>query len=231
MNDLVDRLAVEAARPGGRTGDGEPGDLGPADDVGPWAAPDDGGGPGGAGRPTEEPAIAGHPLVVFGHRPTELGGYDGQPARPRPSRDRLAEIVAAKADDAPTTWSWSAGCGSGPRCWGPRRRSSRRRAAGGGAALSRSRVGVAGGEPATLPRRWSTGPGEVIDAAEEGSPRRSSRPGRRWPVVTPGWSATPTRPSWCGTVEDQALGKLVRSLEDRLGDDVWVVDPAEIAGV
>ena len=48
MNDLVDRLAVEAATTQrGRTGEGEPGDLGPADDVS-WSAR------AGAGRSTAE---------------------------------------------------------------------------------------------------------------------------------------------------------------------------------
>ena len=30
--------------------------------------------------------------------------------------------------------------------------------------------------------------------------------------------------------QDPTLGKLLRSLEDRLGDDVWVLDPAELIG-
>ena len=31
---------------------------------------------------------------------------------------------------------------------------------------------------------------------------------------------------WDG--QDAALGKAVRSLEDRLGDDVWIMDPGEL---
>ena len=31
---------------------------------------------------------------------------------------------------------------------------------------------------------------------------------------------------WDG--QDPALGKLVRSVEDRLGDEVWLVNPAEL---
>ncbi len=31
---------------------------------------------------------------------------------------------------------------------------------------------------------------------------------------------------WDG--RDPSLGKLFRSLEDRLGDDVWVLDPTEL---
>ncbi|HEY5155959.1 MAG TPA: RNase H family protein, partial [Acidimicrobiales bacterium] len=85
MNDLVDRLAVEAATTQhGRAGVGEPDDLGPADDPTPrWA--------------TEgEPVITGYPLVVFGHRPTELGGYDDNPLS-RAVAGRLGEIIEAKA--------------------------------------------------------------------------------------------------------------------------------------
>ena len=105
MNDLVDRLAVEAAvTQQGRTGVGEPGDLGPPDAVGHGAA---GAGPDAARRALAEsmapvggetePALAGHPLVVFGHRPTELGGYDDDNPVARALTDRLAEIISAKA--------------------------------------------------------------------------------------------------------------------------------------
>ncbi|MGH9263480.1 MAG: SLOG family protein [Acidimicrobiales bacterium] len=77
-NDLVDRLAVEAARTQtGRTGDGTPSDLGPPD------AP---------GDPRLPP---GRLVAVTGHRPPELGGYDANPTADR-VRARLAEVLAAK---------------------------------------------------------------------------------------------------------------------------------------
>jgi ribonuclease HI/uncharacterized phage-like protein YoqJ len=79
-NDLVDRLAVEAARSqAGRTGEGMPDDLG---------APDM---PGGA-----DPRLpAGRLVAVTGHRPPELGGYDPNPTADG-VRASLAEVLAAK---------------------------------------------------------------------------------------------------------------------------------------
>jgi ribonuclease HI/uncharacterized phage-like protein YoqJ len=81
MNDLVDRLCVEAARTQeGRSGVGPPEGLGPADAPGA----------------EEDPRVpAGHRVVVTGHRPPELGGYDDNPVAAA-TRDRLAEILAAK---------------------------------------------------------------------------------------------------------------------------------------
>ena len=80
-NDLVDRLAVQAARTqSGRNGEGAPGDLGPAD------APE-------AGDDPRRPP--GHLVAVTGHKPPELGGYDPNPVADG-VRARLAEILAAK---------------------------------------------------------------------------------------------------------------------------------------
>jgi uncharacterized phage-like protein YoqJ len=70
MNDLVDRLAVEAAMTQtGRTGEGEPADLGPADSLRASAPA-----PGRDGRLPD-----GRLVLVTGHRPGELGGYDPNP--------------------------------------------------------------------------------------------------------------------------------------------------------
>jgi ribonuclease HI len=80
-NDLVDRLAVEAARTQrGRTGDGPPADLGPADSVG-----------------ADHAAPLGRRLVVTGHRPPGLGGYDDNPVADR-TRAKLTEVLAAKRE-------------------------------------------------------------------------------------------------------------------------------------
>src|SRR6202008_4704147 len=77
MNDLVDRLAVEAASTQrGRSGDTPPTALGPPDR--PRAAPD-------------PMAPAGHKLAVVGHRPPELGGYQANPVADG-VRAKLAEI-------------------------------------------------------------------------------------------------------------------------------------------
>jgi len=87
MNDLVDRLAVEAASTQqGRSGEGRPAALGPADAPG-RATP-------GAGVP------AGHRVAITGHRPPELGGYDANPVADR-VRTKLGEILAATSEVRP----------------------------------------------------------------------------------------------------------------------------------
>jgi ribonuclease HI len=88
MNDLVDRLAVEAAlTQQGRTGDEPPTELGPAD------LPADAGAP--------DPRVPeGRKLVVVGHKPPELGGYDDDLLTPD-LRRRMAEVLAAKQEIHP----------------------------------------------------------------------------------------------------------------------------------
>jgi ribonuclease HI len=86
MNDVVDRLAVEAAltqrgRSGDRTPDTE--ELGPADAA-------------AVGRDPRLPP--GRLLLVVGHRPPELGGYDSANPVASEVRRRLTEIVAAKRE-------------------------------------------------------------------------------------------------------------------------------------
>ena len=103
MNDLVDRLAVDACttqRP--RTGDAppDPATLGPADlptrrrSTAPAASATPASPPAPATLDSRVPA--GHRVVVFGHRPPELGGYDDNPIAATVRR-QLGEIIAAKA--------------------------------------------------------------------------------------------------------------------------------------
>jgi len=87
MNELVDRLAVEAAltqRP--RSGDRPPPELGPPD---------------ASGRPSpaaiEAAPLPGHPVAVLGHRPSELGGWGENPVAASVRR-RLGEILRAKRE-------------------------------------------------------------------------------------------------------------------------------------
>jgi ribonuclease HI len=85
MNDLVDRLAVEAAlNQRARSGDRPPEEVGPPDQ------------PGSA----EADGLPGHPLVVLGHRPPELGGYDENPVA-ETVRRQLHEILVAKSQVEP----------------------------------------------------------------------------------------------------------------------------------
>jgi ribonuclease HI len=106
MNDLVDRLAVEAAdRQEGRSGTGTPLDLGPPDRPGRpgralWAASVD---PAGVatGDPTGGPVAAGrlatgHRVLVTGLRPPDLGGWE-ENLVVASVRRRLSEVLAAKA--------------------------------------------------------------------------------------------------------------------------------------
>jgi ribonuclease HI/uncharacterized phage-like protein YoqJ len=80
-NDLVDRLAVEAARTqSARSGDRPPDTLGPAD------AP---------GAEVDPRLPAGRLVAVAGHKPPELGGYDVNPVS-EGVRAKLAEVLAAK---------------------------------------------------------------------------------------------------------------------------------------
>jgi ribonuclease HI len=94
MNDLVDRLAVEAAvTQAGRSGVGEPDDLGPPDRAGQAAA--------STNRDKRLPE--GRLVLVTGHRPDGLGGFDDNP-KAAAARQRIGEMLAAMAEvDGPFT--------------------------------------------------------------------------------------------------------------------------------
>jgi ribonuclease HI len=89
MNDLVDRLAVEAAASQeGRTGVGEPEDLGPPDLPGTKAVT-------AKGRDRRLPS--GRLVLAAGHRPDALGGYGDNPVAAG-VRQRVGETLAALAE-------------------------------------------------------------------------------------------------------------------------------------
>ncbi|CAN5216568.1 hypothetical protein BH24ACT1_BH24ACT1_11550 [soil metagenome] len=89
MNDLVDRLAVEAAKgQKGRSGIGVPEELGPPDVAGRTTPVD------------SDNAPTGHRVAIAGHRPPELGGYDPNPVAER-VRTKLVEILAATIEIRP----------------------------------------------------------------------------------------------------------------------------------
>ena len=94
MNDLVDRLAVEAAQTqAGRAGEGEPEDLGPADSMGGAAT---------AGS-RDKRLPAGRLVLVAGHRPGEMGGYGDNPVADA-VRGRMGDLFAAMREvDGPFT--------------------------------------------------------------------------------------------------------------------------------
>jgi ribonuclease HI/uncharacterized phage-like protein YoqJ len=229
MNDLVDRLAVEAATTQvGRAGDEPPTWVGPPDDprgsTGSMAKPSNAGatkvGPMAVGAKT----VSGRGILVVGHRPTELGGYDDNPVSDA-VRARLAEILAAKAtmhDDVVVM--------SGMRL---------------GAEMLAAEAAVEAGVPfvVVLPypepeKMWPARSQErfhrladqAVDtillqkAAPESKAKAATAMARRDAWLAR--NATEAIVVWDG--KDELLGRLHRSLEDHIGDDVWIVDPAEL---
>jgi len=221
MNDLVDRLAVEAATTQrSRVGEGEPGDLGPADDVSGSVRAN----AVAAASSLAVPAVEGHALVVLGHRPTELGGYDANPLTDA-VRGRVAEVVAAKAQmhgDLVVV--------SGLRL---------------GAEMMGAEVAIELDVPLVAvlpyPDPDSVWPAEsrarfraLIDGARDVVLLQKKAPESKQKAG----AALARRDAWLVRNVDEALlvwdgvdaglGKLFRSLEDRLGDDVWVIDPGDL---
>ena len=208
MNDLVDRLAVEAARTQrGRAGEGPPQDLGPAD-----ASP---------ARP-EEPVPVGHRLLVAGHRPPALGGYDPNPVAGA-VRDHMARILAAKRelhDDLVVL----TGLGLGAEQLGAE------------AALE---AGVPFFAVLAFPGQDSRWPSasrqrfrELLAKAEGQMVLQAKAPATRQAAGgaiarRDAWLARHAHEAvavWDGA--DAGVGRLVRSLRDHLGEeDVWLLEP------
>lgn len=213
MNDLVDRLAVEAAREQvGRSGVGEPPSLGPADT--PRGAPSAG------GRDGRLPG--GRLVLVAGHRPPELGGYHPNPVADG-VRAKLAETLQAmvEVDGALTVVS---GLRLGAEQLG-----------------AEAAVGIGLPLVAVLPypdpdRPWPVEArrhfAELVGSAattitlEHRSPATKQLAG----------AALARRDAWLARQvnaavvvwdrEDDGVGRLVRSLEDHLGpDQVLLVNP------
>jgi ribonuclease HI/uncharacterized phage-like protein YoqJ len=209
MNDLVDRLAVEAAMTQrSRSGSSPPTELGPPDELG-----------GSKGRDPRLPP--GRLIGIFGHRPTELGGYGGSPVADDVKR-RLAEIFVAKkamftdaavvsgmrlgAEQLGAEAALEAGLPlvavlpypSPESVWPPQSQAQFRR-------LVESAL-----ETITLERKVP----ESKQKAGAALARRDAWLARNLDEAVVVWDG-----------EDQLLGRLVRSLEDHLGDDVWIVAP------
>jgi uncharacterized phage-like protein YoqJ len=92
MNDLVDRLAVAAAQTQtGESGTGVPPDLGPADRPRGKASTSAGGVPVTPGQ-RDRRLPAGRLVLVGGHRPDGLGGFDDNPVADG-VRLRLVELL------------------------------------------------------------------------------------------------------------------------------------------
>jgi ribonuclease HI/uncharacterized phage-like protein YoqJ len=212
MNDLVDRLAVEAAKTQtGRRGDEPPTDLGEADDVQGERA----GAPGAT-------APSGHRVVVVGHRPPDLGGYGDNPVA-RDVRRRLTEILRGlhevHADLVVLT-----GLGLGVE------QLAAHAAADAGVpyvavlpfpAPDAMWPAASRAEFAQLVKQANTTI-TLSRAKPKSKPAAGKAIGRRndWLVR----NASGALAVWDGA-NDPALGKTVRALEQRIPDDVWVVPP------
>jgi uncharacterized phage-like protein YoqJ len=215
MNDLVDRLAVEAATTQqGRSGVGEPPDLGPADIITKGrvaSAP---------GRDRRLPP--GRLVLVAGHRPGELGGYDANPVA-ETVRTKLAETLSAMVEvDGPLTVV------SGLRL---------------GAEQLGAEAALDAGLPlvAVLPYPEADKPwppqsrrrfAELVEAADVSLVLEAKAPATKQLAG----AALARRDAWLARQVDSAVvvwdqeepqvGRLVRSLEDHLGaDQVLLVHP------
>ncbi len=226
MNDLVDALAVEAAlTQEGRAGDEPPVDVGPPDSAGRSGV--------AVANQAAEPSTAtgtpyaGRGIVVFGHRPPELGGYDDNPLADA-VRTQMARIIEAKAEMHPDL-----AVVSGLRL---------------GAEMLGAEAALEAGVPlvAVLPyprpesvwpersrarfRLLRDGARDVI-TLETKEPTSKQKAGAAL-ARRDAWLARHAAEAilvWDGV--DPALGRLARSLGDHVGDDVWILDPTAVPGV
>jgi ribonuclease HI/uncharacterized phage-like protein YoqJ len=212
-NDLADRLAVEAAvTRKGRSGDHPPGEVG---------APDL---PRAPSVDAAQDRPDGHLVAVLGHRPPDLGGYDPNPTAAAVTR-RLGDILEAQRQLHPDL-ALLTGLSLGAEQLAAE------------AAVDRGIPFVAVQPFPDPDARWPESSRvryrELLDAAREVVLLQ------RKPVDGPQKvrGAMARRDAWLGRAADQAvvvwdgqdaaLGKAVRSLEDELGDDVWIVDPRDL---
>jgi ribonuclease HI/uncharacterized phage-like protein YoqJ len=209
FNDIVDRLAVEASltqQP--RSGDTLPGD----DDLGPADLP--------AGKDARLPG--GRLVAAFGHRPPELGGYDENPVAAG-VREKLAEILAAKKQVHPDLHLLT-----GLLLGAEQIAAEAAREAGVPFVAVQPYPAPESQWPSTSRDRYA----ELIRKAaaavllERAVPDSKQKFGAAL-ARRDGWLAKHADEAivvWDG--KDPALGKLVRTLEDKLGDDeVWIVEP------
>ena len=212
-NDLADRLAVEAAeRQEGRRGDEPPAQVGPPDTAGRERV-----------RATDGPS--GRLLVVSGHRPPELGGYDDNEIA-RAVRDHLIDILIAKRRLHPDLKVLT-GLGLGAETLGAE------------AARDAEIPYVAVLAFPRMDERWPAASRDrfrqLVDGAAETITLQNVQPDS-----TPKTAAAfKRRDGWLARHADEALvvwdgsdklvGRQVRSLQDELGEEeVWLVSPTAL---
>ena len=209
-NDLVDRLAVEAAR----TQAGRSGDSPPAwESLGPEDAP---------GAEVDPRLPAGRLVVVAGHKPPELGGYDANPVS-EAVRAKLAEVLAAKRQIHPDLVLLT-GLGLGAEQL---------------AAEAAAEAGVP--YVAVLPypdpdSQWPASSRKVFGALLDGARAVILLQNKAPATKQLAGAALRRRDAWLARHaheaiavwdgQDATVGRAVRALEDAVGeDDVWVVTP------
>jgi ribonuclease HI len=210
FNDLVDRLAVEAARTqAGRAGDGPPASLGAAD------AP-------GAGGEVDPRLPAGRLVAVVGHKPPALGGYGPNPVADG-VRAKLAEILAAKREVAPDLVVLT-GLGLG----------AEQLAAEAAAAAGVPYVAVF---PYPDPgSQWPPASQKALEELAGGAHSTVVLSAKAPATKALAGAALRRRDAWLARHAhealavwdgaDPAVGRAVKALQDALGeDDVWVVAP------
>jgi len=233
-NDVADRLAGEASTSQkSRQGTGTPDTLGPADAPGGKAAGASGKATGASSKaagatdgadPTGRAAPPGHLIVVTGHRPPDIGGYD----RPNPTADRilrrLGDIIEAKAqmhDDLTIVTGLQLG--------------SEQLGAEAAIAAKLPFVAVlAFPDPSAVwPKAAQQRFDELLDAAADVIILQDKVPESKAKIA----GALKRRDAWFSRNANEAvvvwdrsdsgIGAMVRTLESGLGDDVWIVDPTE----
>jgi ribonuclease HI/uncharacterized phage-like protein YoqJ len=209
MNDLVDRLAVEAATTGrGRSGEGRPEVLGPAD------AP-------GRATPVDD-VPAGHRVAIAGHRPPELGGYDPNPVAER-VRTKLVEILAATAEIQPDLVVLT-GLGLGAEQLGAEAAAS--------AGVPYVAVLAFPGQDSVWPEASRRRYRELLTGADRQVVVQAKAPTTK----TQAGIALARRDAWLARHADEAVvvwnredpvvGRLARSFQDALGEtEVWLLEP------
>ncbi len=212
-NDLADRLAVEAAsRQEGRSGEEPPADVGRADVPTPRRSP-------------AQKQIAGHALLVVGHRPPELGGY-GETPLAAAVRARLEAVIAAKSamhDDLVVVTGLNLGVET--------LAAEAAQAVGVPYVVVLAHPGQDDPWPTESKRRFS----RLQDNASEIITLQKETPATKQRIA----GSYRRRDGWVRKHVDEALavwdgseeyvGRTVRSLQDELGEeDVWIIDPTEL---
>jgi len=212
-NDLADRLAVQAAETQeGRSGDSPPTDVGPPDLA-------------GRVRQRADDGPSGRLVVVTGHKPTELGGYEENEIT-RAVRDHLIDILSAKRQIHPDLKVLT-GLGLGAETLA----AEAARDAGIPYVVVLAFPGVEDRWPEASRRRFR----ELLDGADETLILQNKTPDSTQKVS----AAFKRRDAWLRQHadeavvvwdgDDQLVGRQVRSLQDELGEEeVWVFSPADV---